>query len=199
LLALGLLTLQRVAVVSVSLALPLLVARAAGSSDQAIASMLSMSMLAIAVASLLQAFRLGPFGAGYLMPGFCTANCLAPSVAAAQIGGPPLVYGLTLVAGVAELLLSRMLRWMRPYFPPEISGIVVLLIGIELGLLAVDRMFGTGDSTAVLLGLAVFGASVAHSVYGRGQLMVVVQRSHRHGSGLPPGVTDRSWGLPNGR
>jgi NCS2 family nucleobase:cation symporter-2 len=167
---LGLLGLQQVAVVSVSLALPLVVARAAGSPDHVSASMLSMSMLAIGVASLLQAFRLGPFGAGYLIPGFCTANYLAPSIAAAQVGGLPLVYGMTMVAGAAELLLSRLLRVLRPYFPPEVPGIVVLLIGIELGLLAVDRIFeghgGTEAGSHVLLGLAVFGVAVALSVYG---------------------------------
>ena len=63
-----LLGLQHMAVVTTSLVIPLLVARAAGVDAAALPAILAMSMLAIAVASLIQAFPLGRFGSGYLSP-----------------------------------------------------------------------------------------------------------------------------------
>ena len=74
--------LQHVSLTAISLLLPLIVAKAAGMPAETLPSLVSFSMIAIAVATLLQAWRYPGFGAGYLIPGYCSSNYLSASVAA---------------------------------------------------------------------------------------------------------------------
>jgi len=171
--ALVLLGLQHVSIACVSLLIPLMVAKAAGLPAEALPSLISFSMIAIAVTNFLQAYRFKGLGAGYLIPGYCTSNYLSASIAAAQVGGMPLVYGMTLVAGVFELAVSRLLIRLRPYFPPEISGLAVTILGIELGVIAFRNIMGfhhaQGASlTGILIGFATFGLTFILNIYGTG-------------------------------
>lgn len=165
--------LQHVSIATVSLLIPLLVAKGAGVSAETLPSLISFSMIAIAVATLLQAYRFKGVGASYLIPGFCSSNYLSASVAAAQVGGLPLVYGMTLIAGFFEVALSRMLVRLRPYFPPEISGLAVAIIGFELGVIATRNILGVErpegvTAAGLFVGFATFGLSFVLSIYGKG-------------------------------
>jgi NCS2 family nucleobase:cation symporter-2 len=169
--ALVLLGLQHVSIACVSLLIPLMVAKAAGLPTEALPSLISFSMIAIAITTLLHAYRSKHLGAGYLMPGYCASNYLSASIAAAQVGGMPLVYGMTLFAGVFELAVSRLLIRLRPYFPPEISGLAVTILGIELGVIAFRNIMGfhhaQGASlTGILIGFATCGLTFMLNIYG---------------------------------
>lgn len=171
--ALVLLGLQHVSIACVSLLIPLMVAKAAGLPAEALPSLISFSMIAIAITTLVQAYGSKGLGAGYLIPGYCTSNYLSASIAAAQVGGMPLVYGMTLFAGMLELTVSRLLIRLRPYFPPEISGLAVTILGIELGVIAFRNIMGfhheQGASvTGILIGFATFGLTFLLNIYGTG-------------------------------
>lgn len=171
--ALVLLGLQHVSIACVSLLIPLMVAKAAGLPAEALPSLISFSMIAIAITTFLQAYRFKGLGAGYLMPGYCASNYLSASIAAAQVGGMPLVYGMTLFAGAFELAVSRLLIRLRPYFPPEISGLAVTILGIELGVIAFRNIMGfhhdQGASlTGIAIGFATFGLTFILNIYGTG-------------------------------
>jgi NCS2 family nucleobase:cation symporter-2 len=173
--ALVLLGLQHVSIACVSLLIPLMVAKAAGLPAEALPSLISFSMIAIAMTTWLQAYRFKGLGAGYLIPGYCTSNYLSASIAAAQVGGMPLVYGMTLFAGMFELTVSRLLIRMRPYFPPEISGLAVTILGIELGVIAFRNIMGfhhpEGASlTGIAIGFATFGLTFLLNIYGAGSV-----------------------------
>lgn len=173
--ALLMLGLQHVSILSVSLLIPLLVAKAAGVSAHTLPNLLSFSMIALAIATLLQAYGGKGGGAGYLIPGFCSSNYLSASVSAAQAGGLPLVYGMTLVAGLFETALSRMLIRLRPYFPPEISGLAVAIIGFELGVIAVRNILAiehpdTRSGLGIAIGFGTFALSFLLSIYGTGKV-----------------------------
>jgi xanthine permease XanP len=129
--------LQNVAVMAVFLIFPLIIAREAGASVATSTSLLSMAMLVLGIGTLLQALAAGPIGSGYLAPINFSAIYLGPSLLAVQIGGLPLVFGMTIFAGLAEAALSRILTRLRPYFPPEVAGLVVMLVGITSGAIAV--------------------------------------------------------------
>jgi NCS2 family nucleobase:cation symporter-2 len=158
-----------VAVVTSSLVVPLLVARAAGVDSSAVPGILAMSMLAIGVASLIQAFPLGRFGSGYLVPGFCSVNYFPASMLAAVAGGMPLVYGLTIFAGCLQLGLATALRRLRFLLPPEVAGVTVTLVGLEAGFIALDQITHPrgriGLQASVGIGLATFGVAAAVSVF----------------------------------
>jgi NCS2 family nucleobase:cation symporter-2 len=48
---------------------------------------------------------------------------MVPALIAANQGGLPLVFGMTLAAGLLQMALSHALRHLRPIFPPEIAGL----------------------------------------------------------------------------
>lgn len=46
---------------------------------------------------------------------------------------------MTVFAGAVQIILSRFLHRLRPIFPPAVSGFVVCIVGIELGLVGMDH------------------------------------------------------------
>ena len=71
-----------------------------------------------------------------LAPSIFTGVYLAPSLLAAKAGGLPLVWGMTMFAGVVEMALSRAWSRLRPFVPPKSAGLVVFLVGCIIGLAA---------------------------------------------------------------
>lgn len=169
--------LQQVLAAAPLLTYPLLVAQAAGASPQTTASFISLTLLATGAATLLQCHRLGPVGSGFLCWPSATVLYLVPSLAAAKIGGLSLVLGMTLVAALIQVALAPLMRRLRPLFPPEIAGIVVLLVGITSGAMGVRMIASAGPLpgaaippiAAALLALAVM---TALNVWGRGALHI---------------------------
>ena len=99
--------LQHVGLMSINLIYPVLVAHAAGASAATAAAMVSLTLVALAVGVLLQANVIGPIGSGYLCQPVPTVIYLLPSLLAAKQGGLPLVFGMTMVAGLFEAGLAR--------------------------------------------------------------------------------------------
>jgi NCS2 family nucleobase:cation symporter-2 len=140
--------LQHVGLVSIFLLVPVLVCREAGLSPDKTVDVLALSMLVIAVGPILQQLGRGGVGSGYLCPTIFAAPYLPASVLALEAGGLPLMFGMTIFAGLVEIGVSRLLRPLRPYFPPEIAGFVVLMIGVTIGILGFRSVFGTETAEA---------------------------------------------------
>jgi hypothetical protein len=102
-----LLGLPHVFLMSVGLMFPVLVAHAAGASPEAAQRLISLSMLAGGVGTIFQALRNRFIGSGRLCPESTDPSFVPVSIQAAQLGGLPLVYGMTILAGFFEALLSR--------------------------------------------------------------------------------------------
>jgi xanthine/uracil permease len=165
-----------------SLAFPLLVidaARRAGqiTPDQ-VHSLLMISYLALGVSTLLQSLRGRWLGSGFLIPSVFTAAFLPANLEAVQAGGLGLVFGMTIFAGVAEVLLALFIRRFPQLFPPEAAGIVVLLVGLVLGMLGIRLMFSVNDDGSLAeqatLGMVLAGVTlvvaVALAVWAKGTL-----------------------------
>ena len=159
-----------------SLAYPVLVTLEANGSRLDAASVVSMSLIAMAVATALQVRRVGPLGAGFLAPHITSAIFLGPSLLAARMGGLGLVFGMTMVAGAFGLVLGPVLRRFRKLFPPEISGVVVLMVGISMVPVGLTRLIGLGNGDTVAtpaewgVGLITLGTIVALTVARLGQV-----------------------------
>jgi xanthine permease XanP len=96
---------------------------------------------------------------------------------AVKTGGMALVFGMTIFGGLIEVGLSRFVRPLRPYFPPEISGFVVTLIGISIGILGLRYLLGVGapqpvDPAHVIVAAVTLTAMVGFSVWTRGAVRV---------------------------
>jgi xanthine permease XanP len=153
--------LQHIGLISIFLLFPLAVAREAGLTDEQTSGVLGASMLALGASTMLQALNRGPIGSGFLCPSAFTAAYLGPSLLAVNTGGLPLVFGMTVFAGCVEAALSQALRYLRPYFPPEIAGFVVAMIGVTIGALGVRYVLGVGNTeSATALDLAVSALSL---------------------------------------
>ncbi len=166
---------QHVAVMAMFLIYPLIVARAAGAPPAEIVNVLRLSMLALAVAVLLQALARGPVGSRFLAPSIFTGVYLAPSLLAAQQGGLPLVWGMTIFAGLVEIGLSRVWSRLRAFVPPETAGMVVFLVGVIIGLASLRVLLGEGHDGMVAGGDALIaGASLATmiglNIWNKGRL-----------------------------
>jgi NCS2 family nucleobase:cation symporter-2 len=151
------------------------VTSATGSPHEA-SNIIRLSMIASGLATMLQALRKGPIGSGYLCP--CTPGTayLAASIVVGRSVGLPAVFGLTTLSGLFEATLSRLVRRLRSLFPPEVTGLVVTMVGIELISIACPRFFGyTGpgnplNGRATLVGFITLSAMLGPSVWGKGKI-----------------------------
>ena len=87
-----------------------------------------------------------------------------------KAGGLPLLWGMTIFAGLVEIGLSRVWTRLRTLIPSETAGLVVFLIGVNVGLAALRTLTGqpgsealsgndaivTGASLAVMIGLNIW-------------------------------------------
>ena len=164
--------LQHVALMSIYLIYPALVAQAAGSSAEVAAAVVSMTLVALAIGTLLQAVPLGPVGSGYLCQPVSSVLYFVPSLVVAKHGGLQAVFGMTIAAGLLEIALARALNRLRPLFPAEIAGLVVLLVGIATGVVGLRTALGAGQqagpAAAIDVGLALLTLAmmVALNVWG---------------------------------
>ncbi len=167
--------LQHVGLVAIFLVYPLVVSREAGASVATSMSILSLAMLVLGVGTIIQALTRGPVGSGYLAPINFSAIYLGPSLVAAQLGGLALVFGMTVFAGLIETVLSRGLKYLRPFLPPEIAGLVVFFVGLSVGSVGVRYLLGTGAPEPVgavhwaVTGVA-FLTMISLNVWTRGML-----------------------------
>jgi NCS2 family nucleobase:cation symporter-2 len=129
-------------------------------------------MLVLGVATFLQALRLGPVGSGFMCPATFSATYLAPSLLAARSGGLALVFGMTIFAGMLEAALAPFLNRLRAIFPPEVSGLVIFMIGISGGIAGLRSLLGTNAApvppTEWIVGILTLGTMIALNVWGKG-------------------------------
>jgi xanthine permease XanP len=146
-----------------------------GGSPAQTESLIRMSMIASGVATILQASR-GSLGSGYFCPASCSLTYLAPTILAGRIGGLPLLFGMTTFSGLFTGVLSRFIRRLRALFPPDVTGLIVAVVGIQLVALGVPRFLGyVGPGTrpvphSMWVGLITLAAMIMPTIWGRGRL-----------------------------
>jgi NCS2 family nucleobase:cation symporter-2 len=111
---------QQLGVMSIFLIVPVLIGREAGGAPRLVADLVGISFVVLGVGALLQA--LPRVGSGFLCQPVPTAIYLVPSLLAARRGGLPLVFGMTVCAGLVEVALSRAIRKLRPLSRPRSRG-----------------------------------------------------------------------------
>ncbi len=133
---------QHIFTMSSTLMLPVVIVHEIGGSFLQAQSMVAYTMIAIGIGTVLQSFRKGPVGSGYLCPHLCSPSYLSVSLQAAWTGGLPLMHGMTFFAGVFEGLFSRIVHKLRFLFPTEVTGVVVLMVGVSLVPLGASKFIG---------------------------------------------------------
>ena len=111
---------------------PLIIAGALNLDLDTTGFLVSMSLFVSGLATFVQCRRLGPVGCGLLCVQGTSFSFIGPIIAAGMVGGLPAIFGATIAGSVVEMLVSRVLKYMRRIITPLVSGIVVTLIGLSL-------------------------------------------------------------------
>ena len=163
---------QHVGLISINLIYPLLIFRAAGTPVELVANLMAIGLLVLGVATFLQARRMGPVGSGFMCPATFTASYFPASLLALKFGGLPMVFGMTLFAGVLEAVLAPLLNRLRAIFPIEISGLVIFMIGWSAGMAGLRLLLADQAAPLTATECAVAGLTlatmVALNVWGTG-------------------------------
>ena len=131
---------QHLGVCAIFMVYPLIIAYQANLPADEVTNLLQLGFIVLAISTLLQALPRGPVGSRFLAPSIYTGVYLAPSLLAVKIGGLPLMWGMTIFGGLVEMALSRVWSRLRPFIPPELAGLVIVLVGFIIGLAAVHVM-----------------------------------------------------------
>jgi len=124
------------------LVLPIVLISEIGRGPDQVRAVVALTMIACGIGTILQALRGHGIGSGFLCPNLCGPNFFAASVQAAWLGGLPLMRGMTIVAGLVELVFARLFHRLEFLFPPEITGMVVMMVGIGIVPLGVSKFLG---------------------------------------------------------
>ncbi|WP_033852292.1 solute carrier family 23 protein, partial [Yersinia wautersii] len=156
----------------------LLICQALGLPAEDTQRIISMSLFASGLASLLQIKTWGPVGSGLLSIQGTSFNFVSPLIMgglALKNGGADIptmmaaLFGTLMVASCTEILLSRVLHLARRIITPLVSGIVVMIIGlslIQVGLTSIGGGYGAmsdntfGAPKNLLLAGAVLGVII---------------------------------------
>lgn len=173
-----LLGIQHVCFLFISMVFPVLIIGMLGSavSTEAAHSFICLSMVSGGLTTMIQASRKYRIGSGYLCPSLCGPAYFDASMMAALTGGLPLVYGMTMLGGVIEGLLSRVMNKLRFLFPVEVTGLIVAMVGIVMLPISMKSFFGIGQGDPisqqeeVITGVLTLSIMIALNVWSRGKL-----------------------------
>ena len=111
---------------------PLIIAGAVGLNANQTGFFVSMALIVSGITTFIQCRKFGPVGSGLLGVQGTSFNFVPMAIAAGNAGGLPLILGMALATSPVEMIFSRFLKKASKYFPPIVSGAVVMLIGLSL-------------------------------------------------------------------
>ena len=111
---------------------PVVVATKSGEGEGYLVWMVFASLLVCGVSTILQVRRLGPVGAGAVLPMFTAAFSIPFCITAVVDGGPATLTTLVLVSAAIQLLISRWLFILRRIVTPIVGGTVMMILSITL-------------------------------------------------------------------
>ncbi len=178
-LRLALLGVQYAIMSAIYLVLVAIILRHAGANEQTSIAAMGIACIGLAIGTALQALPRGPVGSGYLAPPVFSAVYLAPSILAAEIGGMPLVFAMTIFAGAVKSLVAFTLRRLRFVITPVLTGLTVLIVGLQLGVTGIGEVLDVRHEQLptfplhLLVTTLTLMVPIALSIWGRGALKLL--------------------------
>lgn len=167
---------QHIFLMSSTLVLPIVLVTEIGGTFDEVRSVIALTMIACGVGTIVQSLRCRFIGSGFVCPNLCGPNFFTASLEAAWVGGLPLLRGMTIVAGIAEAVFARFVQRLAFLFPPEITGLVVLMVAQGLITLGVSKFLGITfegepiQRDSVLIASASLLIMIGVNIWGRGNL-----------------------------
>lgn len=166
---------EHICLMAIAFVFPVLVVAEIGGSKDDARHLINMAMVVTGIATILQGLNRGPIGSGYLCPLLNGPAFLSASVLAGKTGGLPMIFGMTFFGGLFEAGFSRVASRLRAFFPAEVTGTIVTMVGIEVIPHALQRFYGVDagnrvlNGRAALVGVLTLGLMMAFTVWGKGK------------------------------
>lgn len=158
---------------------PILVAQLLGLPETDKIILMQAAMLIGGITTLIQLYPVFGFGMG--LPNVMgVAFAYMPILTAIGVAhGIDAIFGAQLVAAFASIFIGMLIGKIRKYFPPIVSGTVVLSIGLSLYTTAINYMGGGNNSapdfgspTFWMISMTVLAVTLACNLLGKGTIKV---------------------------
>jgi xanthine permease XanP len=170
------LAIQHIFFLSSGLIVATIVMRQTGVPSEITVDVVSMAMMAGGIATILQTLRKGPIGSGYLCTEGIDPTFLSVSVLAGSTGGTSLIFGMTVTSGVIECFLGRILNRLRVLFPPEVTGVVLTMVGLSIVPIMTLNFFGVKGGKEsihlpnIIIASITLAAMAGTNIWSKGRL-----------------------------
>ena len=148
---------------------PVIVANASDRGEPYVTWMVFASLLVVGLSTLVQVRRLGPLGAGAVMPFFTAAFAIPFCITAVVDGGPATLTTLVLASALFQFIVARWLFILRRLVTPVVSGTVMMILSITLASVVFDLLDGASreePTAAPLTALATLTVVAALTLRG---------------------------------
>ena len=148
---------------------PVIGANESGQGEDYLIWMVFASLVVVGLSTLLQVKRVGPVGAGSLLPMFTAAVSIPFCITAAFEGGPAALTTLVLACAIVQLIISKWLFILRRVVTPTVGGIVILILSITLASVVfklLDDAAQEDPVTALVPALATLAVMAAITLRG---------------------------------
>ena len=130
-----------------AVAVPLIVGRALKLDPADVAFLISADLFVCGIATLIQSFGATQwFGIKLPVMMGVTFAAVGPMVAMANASGGPegarVIFGAIIAAGVISILIAPLVSRMLQFFPPVVTGTIILVIGVSLMRIGINWVFG---------------------------------------------------------
>ena len=140
-----------------SVLMPTVVFQSAGQPEDVLVWAVFASVAACGVTTMLQALRVGRFGAGYIVVAGTTGVAIATSVSALAAGGPALLGALVIALALFQFVFSTRLSLFRRVLTPTVTGTVMMLTPVTVMPIIFQQLqnvpAGTPHAAAILSAL----------------------------------------------
>ena len=130
--------------------IPTVVFRAAGQSEDVLLWAVFASVAVCGVTTMLQARRIGRFGAGYILAIGTSGAAIAVSIAALAAGGPALLAAMVVVVSLVQFVFSMRLSLFRRILTPTVTGTVLMLTPVTVMPVMFDQLQNVPGGTSAL-------------------------------------------------
>lgn len=139
-------------------------ARAADQSERYLTWAVFAAMIIGGLLTMLQAARIGRFGAGHILMSGPSPHFVAISVLALTAGGQSLLVMLIVVSSLFQFALAAWLPRLRRIITPVVAGTSLMLIALTVMPVAFNRLSEVSEGESLTASLAVAGVTLAISV-----------------------------------
>ena len=155
---------------------PLVISSSLGFDATMSTAVISASILAAGIATIIQARGVGRIGSRVACIMGTDFTFVSPSISVGSVLGLPGIIGATIIGALFEIILSYFIKPLMKLFPPIVTGTVVCLIGLTLLPVSMDWAAGGvgaadyGSLTNVSIAMFVMIITLLLNRYGKGML-----------------------------